>query len=280
MSEQLQLRRGTATQVAAFTGAQGEVAFDTTTSRLFSNDGATVGGFPLALETVKSVSDAAYVALITDRQIAFSALTAARIVTLPAASAYPAGATLSIIDESGACSAALTITAARAGSDTINGSATSAVLANAFGALQLQSNGVNGWTIVNQTTPQASSPLAQGPAGSMAKFVVLEQFVSGLSGANVTAATQIPAGALVLACSARVVTAISGATSFEVGYTGSLSAFGSGLGVAAGSTNEGLVGPNPFYSATNLILTSAGGSFTAGAVRLSLYYLLFTPPAS
>ena len=39
MSEQLQLRRGTATQVAAFTGAQGEVVVDTTNNRLVVNDG-------------------------------------------------------------------------------------------------------------------------------------------------------------------------------------------------------------------------------------------------
>ena len=44
MSEQLQLRRGTATQVAAFTGAQGEVVIDTTNNRLVINDGVTAGG--------------------------------------------------------------------------------------------------------------------------------------------------------------------------------------------------------------------------------------------
>jgi hypothetical protein len=48
MSEQLQLRRGNAAQVAAFTGAEGEVVVDTTNNRLNVQDGATAGGFAAA----------------------------------------------------------------------------------------------------------------------------------------------------------------------------------------------------------------------------------------
>ncbi len=48
MSEQLQLRRGTAANVAASTGAQGEVFVDTTNNRLVVQDGATAGGFAAA----------------------------------------------------------------------------------------------------------------------------------------------------------------------------------------------------------------------------------------
>jgi hypothetical protein len=46
VSEQLQLRRGTGSQVASFTGAQGEVVVDTTNNRLVLQDGVTAGGFP------------------------------------------------------------------------------------------------------------------------------------------------------------------------------------------------------------------------------------------
>ncbi|QXX74220.1 hypothetical protein [Methylovirgula sp. HY1] len=46
-SAQLQLRRGTAAQVAEFMGPPGEVVFDTTNRRLVAQDGATVGGFPV-----------------------------------------------------------------------------------------------------------------------------------------------------------------------------------------------------------------------------------------
>jgi hypothetical protein len=45
---QVQLRRGTSAQVAAFTGAPGEVVVDTTNSRAVVQDGATAGGWPAA----------------------------------------------------------------------------------------------------------------------------------------------------------------------------------------------------------------------------------------
>lgn len=50
MADQLQLRRGTTAQIAAFTGAQGEVIVDTDKDTLVVQDGATAGGFPLATE--------------------------------------------------------------------------------------------------------------------------------------------------------------------------------------------------------------------------------------
>jgi len=49
-ASQLQLRRGTAAQVAAFTGAAGEVTPDTTNNRLILHDGTTAGGHPQASE--------------------------------------------------------------------------------------------------------------------------------------------------------------------------------------------------------------------------------------
>jgi hypothetical protein len=45
MSEQLQLRRGTAVQIAANTPAAGEVWVDTDDNRLVVGDGSTLGGF-------------------------------------------------------------------------------------------------------------------------------------------------------------------------------------------------------------------------------------------
>jgi hypothetical protein len=49
-SAELKLRRGSAAQVAAFTGAAGEVTPDTTNNRLVLHDGTTVGGHPQASE--------------------------------------------------------------------------------------------------------------------------------------------------------------------------------------------------------------------------------------
>lgn len=66
---QVQLRRGAASQVAAFTGAPGEVVVDTTNNRVVVQDGSTVGGFPAAKleETVTAISstDGAVVSMTT-----------------------------------------------------------------------------------------------------------------------------------------------------------------------------------------------------------------------
>ena len=47
MPKQVRLRRGTTAQHATFTGAEGEVTFDTTRKALVVHDGVTVGGKPL-----------------------------------------------------------------------------------------------------------------------------------------------------------------------------------------------------------------------------------------
>jgi hypothetical protein len=48
MATQLQIRRGTTAQMNAFTGAEGELAVNTTTDTVHVHDGATAGGFALA----------------------------------------------------------------------------------------------------------------------------------------------------------------------------------------------------------------------------------------
>lgn len=48
MSKQVRLRRGTTAQHATFTGAQGEITFDTDKNCLVVHDGVTPGGKPLS----------------------------------------------------------------------------------------------------------------------------------------------------------------------------------------------------------------------------------------
>jgi hypothetical protein len=55
MSNQLQLRRGTTSQHATFTGAVGEVTVDTTKDVVVVHDGATAGGFPMARQDLSNV---------------------------------------------------------------------------------------------------------------------------------------------------------------------------------------------------------------------------------
>jgi hypothetical protein len=162
MSVQVKRRRDTAANLATFVGAQAELLVDTTNNRVQVHDGTTAGGWPAAklaevlTNTRTAVADTAYTALATDRTVAFTSLSAPRVVTLPAASAYPTGTRLVVFDESGLCSATLTITIEPAGSDTIDG-ATSAVLSSAYGYLALQSNGSGKWTIVDQAASNLSA---------------------------------------------------------------------------------------------------------------------------
>ena len=51
MTSVLQLRRGTAAEHSTFTGAAGEITYDTTDKRAVMHDGSTAGGIPLAKES-------------------------------------------------------------------------------------------------------------------------------------------------------------------------------------------------------------------------------------
>ena len=48
MAKQVQFRRGTSTEHGSFTGAVGEITFDTTLNTLRAHDGSTAGGARLA----------------------------------------------------------------------------------------------------------------------------------------------------------------------------------------------------------------------------------------
>lgn len=94
-----------------------------------------------------------------------------------------------------------------------------------------------------------------------------------LSGAATNSTVQIPDGAIVLAVSNRVVTAITGATSYDCGDAANTTRFGGSLGVGLGATNRGLIGPMPYYANTSVLYTAQGGNFTGGQVRMTIHYL-------
>ena len=90
-----------------------------------------------------AVADVAYAATTSDTLIAYTSITAARVVTLLAASTVP-GRQLVVKDESGLASGTLTITVTPA-SGTIDGAA-SKVVNTAYGVLRVYSNGTNWFT--------------------------------------------------------------------------------------------------------------------------------------
>ena len=93
------------------------------------------------------VADANYtVTLPSSIIIAYTSITAARTIVLPAAS-LAAGQVIWVLDESGSVSTTLSLTINRAGSDTIEG-ATSYVLTGQYGAVCFESNGSNKWVMM------------------------------------------------------------------------------------------------------------------------------------
>jgi hypothetical protein len=90
----------------------------------------------------------------------------------------------------------------------------------------------------------------------------------------------IPDRAIVLGVASRTTLAITGAISYGVGILGNTTQFGNLLGAALNSTNNGVIGPTAFYADTKVRVTANGGSFTAGKVRLIVYFLEMSIPGS
>lgn len=88
------------------------------------------------------IGDAAYTALVTDRFIYFTALTATRLITLPAAASVP-GKVITIKDTGGLASASILIELA-----TVDGSATFECADLAYGGCTVMSNGT-AWTAIS-----------------------------------------------------------------------------------------------------------------------------------
>lgn len=106
-------------------------------------------------------------------------LSAARTVTLPAASAVPAGFELIVADESGTVTATNTIIITRAGSDTVNGG-TSTTLNTAYGRTTLISDGTSKWTLATSTTTvnQSANQVYAGPSSGAAAVPTFRALVS------------------------------------------------------------------------------------------------------
>ena len=106
----------------------------------------SVGGRPLDW-TRRAIVDANATLTASDYTVAYTTLTAARTVTLPAANAVPAGQIFQVTDETGNCSAVNTITITPAGADTFNGGA--AVMNAAYSVRTFYSDGATKWIVLN-----------------------------------------------------------------------------------------------------------------------------------
>lgn len=89
----------------------------------------------------------------------------------------------------------------------------------------------------------------------------------------------IPDKAIVLGVTGRVITPVTGATTWSIGVSGSPDRYGSGYGTAAGSFARGVTGqPQAYFGATPLEITSDGPAFSSGSVRLAVHCFELAPP--
>ena len=145
-------------------------------------------------------------------------------------------------------------------------------------------NGSNTTTIGNSSTTSTyingPSTFSVGANGQSTQLGQATQLLSALSGATVTATNLIPANCILLGVTARVTTAITGATTFDIGDGTTANRFGDDIAIAAGTTAQNCIAPALIAAATNVVLTANGSNFTAGAVRVTAHYMTLVAPTS
>jgi hypothetical protein len=146
-----QARRGTTTQVSAFTPAQGEMVADMTLLREVVGDGSQIGGFAVGKAQLTTLVDSSVYTVTPNDVLVFYTLlstTVTHTITLPQASAYPPGQELRIQDASsglGGSSIPITVnTSTTPNADSINSTTTITFSGQGIGRT-LISNGSTGW---------------------------------------------------------------------------------------------------------------------------------------
>ncbi len=134
------------------------------------------------------------------------------------------------------------------------------------------------WTPLADSLRSTAATVALSASAAATRFAVLEEDVT-LSGASTATVAVIPARSLVLAVSTRTIEAVTGASAYDCGVAGEASRFGGSLGVSAGASNIGVIGPTAFYADTPVVLTAVGGGFSGGTVRVAIHLVLFDAPA-
>jgi hypothetical protein len=120
-------------------------------------------------------------------------------------------------------------------------------------------------------------PIVGLASGAATSVRVVDEEVT-LTGASVDTSVVIPNRAVVIGVSTRTTQSITGASSYDCGTASEPSKFGGSLGIVAGSTNAGVIGPTAFYSDTPVRLKANGANFTGGKVRVAIHYLFCDVP--
>jgi hypothetical protein len=118
---------------------------------------------------------------------------------------------------------------------------------------------------------EGAGALSAHGAGFVHRVVEIDHAVSAGATSTVTAA--LPGGTTVYGVTARVLSALGGVSSLDIGVSGSSTRYGSGIGTAQGSWARGLTGsPLAYYADTDLVLSATGGVFAGtGVIRLAIH---------
>lgn len=153
-----------------------------------------------------------------------------------------------------------------------------------IGAVDALGDGSNttvlGVTLTTQARVYGGTFLSTGANGQSTQLGQSTTLLTGLTGATVTATNLIPANCILLGVTARVTTAITGATSFDIGDGTTANRFGDDIAIALNTTANNCIAPALITAATNVVLTANGSNFTGGAVRLTAHFMTLVAPTS
>jgi len=140
-----------------------------------------------------------------------------------------------------------------------------------------------------------NATIGTGSTGTMALKIVTvtctiaaDTNCTGKGTGTVAVTNAIPAGSLVLGVDVRVTTILAGSdglATFALGHAGDTDAWGAGFAKAAGTVSGiadfTITTPGYFTSATSVTVSgTAGKLIDSGVVKVSVYYVQFTPIAS
>jgi hypothetical protein len=266
MASQVQYRRGTNAQNAAFTGALAEITVDTTNGTLRVHDAITVGGSNIA--TVAYVTS--QISALSSNSIS-SGTSNIRVTGTDANIAANVGATSNVLVlastgafVTGLISATGNITA---GGATINGDLT--VTGNATLSGNIVGDRItNGTTSIEIQTASGNANVSVGGTSNVAVFATTGLFVTGLASVTggVTAASV--AGGVITGTSTSVSGTVTAASTVGGVITGT-SASVSG-GVTAASVAGGVItGTSTSVTGTQTAASTVGGVITGSSASVS-----------
>jgi hypothetical protein len=224
----------------------------------------------VAGSAVTPVNDSGYTCNPDDHVIAFTALTAARTVTLPLAANYVPGQRLIVMDQAGLATSTHTITVIPQGADTINGLTSAPPINTASGFLGIVCDGISKWTIVDTAIGGAGTSItsAQITDASPLGRLLLTQATAALD--RTSLGSQATGDAMFLAATPAAGRAVlgSGAVGDAVFISATQAAAQSAMGLGTMATQN----------ANAVAIT--GGSITGVAGLGSTVTVADTPPGS